>query len=324
MSHRVERPEFLSPMSASGMPPQAAPRAVTPLSVHVAPVRRLLRTLARYDPACQTARGGRLDGLSGLGLTLTVRDRDVLAWATRHGALLPSQIRRRFFPETTSPRPVWNRLARLCRAGYVLRVPLGRHLESVYLPTALGTLASGTGLSQPERAKELERGLTQSGGHAPQRGRLGGQGHRRLLGKLGHDLTVVEVEEWLLRRARAAGRTGAMWLTERELRREAGDAAARTAPGGKRRGGAGLPPVPDGCLVVEGERLAVEVELTRKADQGDYATKFAWYRDRARYRAVLWLTPTEGSRRWLEGVIQAHRLEHLMRVEALPPEVPVH
>src|SRR4029453_13487373 len=86
----------------------------------------------------------------------------------------------------------------------------------------------------------------------------------RWLGQLRHDLTLPEVERWLLARARRKGHDGARFLTGRQPAR--GRAMAR--PPRQRRGGAPLGYMPDGALVLPtGERIAVEVELHDKADR---------------------------------------------------------
>jgi hypothetical protein len=219
----------------------------------------------------------------------TDRDRALLAWATRFGRLNSDQARRWFYPASATPKAAQNRLCELAGAGLLVRVPLRRDRPGLYVPTAAGARASGTGLSAPAVASA-------AGGH------------------VGHALTVAEVAWWLLQqRARA----GAGWLTERELLRE----ASLALPPDRRAGGRGLLPlVPDGALVLPtGERIAVEVELTDKAGKLD--RKLAGYRDRGDYAAVLWLTHGERGRVPLQRAIVVAGCGELMRVEPLPPDL---
>jgi hypothetical protein len=226
-------------------------------------------------------------------ITPTTRDRRLLALAVRHGRLVPSQAWRWEWPTSSTVRPARNRLSELVAAGVLLLVPLRRG-EDVYVPTAAGA--------------RLVRALT--GGLAAPKAPT--EAMRRWLAQLGHDLTVAEVERWLLRRAP----TGARFLTERELVRE----WTRSLPPRLRRGAAGMRFRPDGAVVLPaGERIAVEVELHAKAAErlGD---KLRWYRDEAGYVEVLWLVPPAGVEEPLWDAIAAvDPKAELMAVETLPP-----
>ena len=136
---------------------------------------------------------------------------------------------------------------------------------------------------------------------------------RRWLAQLGHDLTVAEVDQWLLSRTGA----GARFLTERGLVR----AWTRSLPPHRRHGAAGMRFRPDGCVVLPtGERIAVEVELHAKAAErlGD---KLRWYRDEAGYAEVLWLVPPAGVEEPLwDAIARVDPKAELMAVERLPAE----
>jgi hypothetical protein len=137
----------------------------------------------------------------------------------------------------------------------------------------------------------------------------------RWLGQLRHDLTVPEVERWLLARARRKGHDGTRFLTGRQLAR----GRAMALPPHLRRGGAPLGYMPDGELVLPTEeRIAVEVELHDKAER--LADKLARYRD-ADYAEVLWLVPAAGVERPLADAIDRAGATDLMAVERLPEEL---
>src|SRR5262245_1262295 len=226
------------------------------------------------------------------GLEGTDRDRRLLAIAVRHGRLVPSQAWRWEWPAAASIRPAWNRLGKLEAAGWFVRVPLRRG-EGVYWPTPAGAHV----------ATDLTGGLP-----APAVPPAGAQ---RWIAQLGHDLTVAEVERWLLHRAPA----GARFLTERELVR----AWTRSLPPHRRHGAAGMRFRPDGAVVLStGERIAVEVELHAKA-AARLDEKLRWYRDAAGYAEVLWLVPGAGVEEALWAAIAAvDPKAELMAVETLP------
>jgi len=138
-------------------------------------------------------------------------------------------------------------------------------------------------------------------------------GAGRWLAQLGHDLTVAEVERWLLRRAPV----GAGFLTERELVRE----WVRSLPPRLRHGAAGMRFRPDGAVVLpSGERIAVEVELHAKGAER-LGEKLRWYRDEAGYVEVLWLVFPAGVEEPLWAAIAGvDPKADLMAVERLPPE----
>jgi hypothetical protein len=226
----------------------------------------------------------------------TDRDRRLIAVAVRHGKLAPSQAWRWEWSASPLPKPAWNRLAALAASGWLLKLELLRG-EGIYVPTPAGArlVADLTGaLAAPRAPTE----------HA-----------YRWLAQLPHDLTIAEVERWLLGRAGA----GARFLTERELARD----WARARPAGQRRGARGMPHRPDGVVVMpDGQRVAVEVELHAKAAER-LAEKLAWYRhaaSRGDYAEVLWLVPGKPVERALSLAIVAAGCGELMAVETLPPD----
>jgi len=157
------------------------------------------------------------------GLEPTERDHRLLAQATRYPGIVPSQAWRWEWSASPKIKPAWNRLAELARAGLLVRIPLRRG-ESVFLATEAGA----------KLVRELTGGLS-----AP---RVPDATDGRWLGQLRHDLTLPEVERWLLERARRKGHAGARFLTGRQLAR----ARAMALPPHLRRGGAVLGYMPDG------------------------------------------------------------------------------
>ncbi|MPZ13660.1 MAG: helix-turn-helix domain-containing protein [Chloroflexi bacterium] len=132
-------------------------------------------------------------------------------------------------------------------------------------------------------------------------------------GLLRHQLAVVDVAAWMLARHRD-GR----WVTERELRRD-GMAAAR----GRRDGRLldGVPHVPDGLLVDEGgRRVAIEVELSSKRRRS-YDAVLRWYAGALTYDQVQWFAGSEAICQRLNAAIRRHRLDDLVTVEVLPPDL---
>lgn len=242
-------------------PPLAPPDYLSP---HVGrssgmPAGQTRSTWLRVPPA---PRPGRL--VSGTAAKeLGERDRRVLLDGVRHRGLTAWQAWQWYWPTATTDKRARNRLAELAGAGLLVNVDRGRGQDGLYVPTrAAATLLQTLGLT------EL----------APPTVPAGGQ-----LSKVAHDLTVADVAHWLLGRSVP----GASWLTWRELARE----TMMALPPARRRGGASVRFLPDGCLVLpDGDRMAVEVELTDKRQR--LAGKVAWYADElnaGRLAAVLWL-----------------------------------
>lgn len=151
---------------------------------------------------------------------LTDRDLEIVRLVNRFGYLTAEQVARAF---AMHPRVAYRRLRRLVEARCLVRRSLFPGQAGVYLATRRGTELAGS-LLGPARLR---------------------------LQTIEHDLKVVDVALALLARHK-----GTWWITERELRREAG----------QRFGiGNGEKP-PDGVLVLaDGSRVAVEVENCRKS-----------------------------------------------------------
>src|SRR5688572_22278804 len=142
---------------------------------------------------------------------LTERDRAVLADLTRFWCLTAAQVARRHFRTQNTAA---NRLAQLAGANYV-RVERPRYRgPAVYLATGLGARLADVGLP----AARFSPAATP------------------------HRLAVADLAEALL-----AGRPGATWIAERELRRD-GMQTVRD----RRRGQllSGTPHAPDGVLLL--------------------------------------------------------------------------
>ena len=205
---------------------------------------------------------------SGGGQRLTGRDRDLLMWVHRHGAATPGQVSRRFFAHRQNAQ---RRLQMLLDARLLARQPV-MYAEArwVLRTTARAISEVGTALPVPRlRPSDLR-----------------------------HTITVVDLSEELL-----AGNAGSSWITERELRAEAGPLtlAARA-----RR-------FPDGVLVLaDGRRAAVELELTpKRTDQYvELVHRYAGDRD---YDLSWWITPTarvaERMRQVVESLGMGHRVD---------------
>jgi hypothetical protein len=126
---------------------------------------------------------------------VTERDRRLLAAAVRHGRLVPSQAGRWEWSASPSAHTASNRLGRLASAGLLRCVPLRRG-EGVYVPTPAGA----------RLVPDLTGGLS-----AP---RVPDKYERRWASQLPHDLTIPEVERWLLVQPAAEG---GRFLIVREL-----------------------------------------------------------------------------------------------------------
>jgi len=151
---------------------------------------------------------------------LTERDKEILRFISRFGYLCARHIIA-VFP--LSERVAYRRLQRLVQDGYLHRKRILADLPRVYSLTQRGVDASGIDFGRVRNVR---------------------------LQTLEHDLTVADVGVALLRLY-----PGSSWVTERELRREAGQGFGSV---GAREH------VPDGVLLVDGSKIAVEVETSRK------------------------------------------------------------
>jgi hypothetical protein len=155
---------------------------------------------------------------------ITQRDMEMLRFATRHGVCTAEQLSRRFF---SSDSACWRRLRALENLGLLQRHRTWWQAPRVVMTTPLGTQLANVDLP-PARLN---------------------------LPELEHSLALVDLSEDLL-----AANPGAQWITERELRR---DAIRRHRLDGMAARAVRVR-TPDGVIVLEGKRLAVELDLTPK------------------------------------------------------------
>jgi hypothetical protein len=216
---------------------------------------------------------------------LTERDRAVLTDLTRFWCLTVEQVARRHFRARNTAA---NRLAQLAGAGYV-RVERPRYRgPAVYLTTGLGARLADVGLP----AARFSPAATP------------------------HRLAVADLAEALL-----AGRPGAQWIAERELRRD----GMRTVRD-RRRGQllSGTPHAPDGVLLLPGGPpggIAIELERSAKK-QAEYERILRWY-GAADYHRVVWFCATEALRRRLEELVSDERMGDFVSVQLAPAGVSV-
>ncbi len=195
----------------------------------------------------------------------TERDLAIVGEVLRWQQLTASQIARWFF---ASPRTASNRITVLVQLGYLRTIDIPWRASALVTATAKGARAR-MDLQLRPRASEP--------------------------GRLLHDLTVVEIAEWLLDQDPQAG-----WITERELLRDeltaARDRAGRLRLGPGRR--------PHGVLARANQRQeAVEVELTPKRDRTEYDRKLDWYQGQTYYQRVHWFAPSSSLRDRLRRVV---------------------
>lgn len=210
---------------------------------------------------------------------LTPSDRAALSDVNRFGLLGAAHLGAWHFGGAAATAA---RLAALVRGGY-LRVVRPRYAgREVYLITAAGASAGAAGAGAP-----------------------GGLRPAPFVPALAtHHLAVADVAAALLRQY-----PGSSWVTERELRRLADRAPDRWEYPGH---------PPDGALVLRGQTLAVEVELTAKGP-GSYRRILGWYAAALEYAAVVWFCEGASLRRRLTALIAAEGLEGFAVVRPLPP-----
>jgi hypothetical protein len=211
---------------------------------------------------------------------ITDRDLEILGEVLRWGQLTTRQIARWFFD---SPRTGTNRLSVLISTGYLRTIPIPWHAPAILTATAKGARARAE-LELPAKPR------------AP--------------GRLLHDLTVVEIAAWMLDQDQQA-----TWITERELLRDqlrqARDLDGRLLRGPSRR--------PDGTLIrTNGQREAVELELTPKPDRTAYDRKLHWYIAEDEYTKVHWFAPSAALRSRLLRVAHRNDVRDFMLVSPLP------
>lgn len=186
---------------------------------------------------------------------LTREQQRVLVDLARFGVLTLDQIVRRLYPT----RPAWKptrlprRLRFLLDHDYVSSGPNVIQDTRLYAATPLGVAVTRAGPRRPWPS----------------------------LQHLRHDVAVVDLADALLAQC-----PNARWIAESEVGR-----LLRT-PGTARRLMTGPTVVganhrPDGVLVVDGQRIAIELEHSDKGDQR-YATIFRWFALNDRVDAVRW------------------------------------
>jgi hypothetical protein len=215
-------------------------------------------------------------------LILTEHDRAVLGDLVRFGALTRDQIARRWFG--SRPRAATLRLTALATAGYVRRTPPVIAGTDVYTATRRGTFKADVGLGPVEIDFD----------------------HLR------HDLAVADLADWLLERE-----PDTEWVTERELRAAALDAARLDGSG---RLGRGAGHIPDGLLVTPKSRTAIELERTAKRPLA-YDRIFRWYAAAVQFDGVRWFVVGRALLAYLTQLVERYGLASTVSVEPLPAAV---
>jgi hypothetical protein len=189
----------------------------------------------------------------------------VLRDLVRFGVLTDDQIGRRY----QEPSLAADRLALLVEAGFVEVWPALVHNTAIFSATTLGTAVARTGL-RPTRPS---------------------------LEHLRHDIAVVDLADCLL-----AQHPSADWRTERELGRVLrGNEQLTRSRGLPRRDGHR----PDGLLILDGKRLAIELEHTIKSEDR-YATICRWFALTVLVAGVRWYVDNEKIVARLRRVTEHH------------------
>lgn len=190
---------------------------------------------------------------------LTERDKEIIRLINRFGYLTATQVARLM---GMSQRVTYRRLRKLAEERYLIhnRVLAGR--AGIYRATTRGLMATDI---------ELSRAVV------------------RLL-TLEHNLAVADAAAALLER-----HPGAAWLTERELRRRAGQKFGVGWQGH----------IPDGVLVLGNRRFAVEVEMTAK-EKRRVEKILRVYLRRSDYSEVWYFCRTKRQTERLKEVVKRH------------------
>lgn len=214
---------------------------------------------------------------------ITERDKEILAYLTRHGVCTPDQITRRFF---TSQWAAYRRLRKLEAMRLIARQRTWWQQPSVLTPTSLGTTLAQIDLPPVPKL---------------------------VLARLEHDLALVDLSEQLLARIE-----GTSWLTERELRRDAARQLQASGMGQRRV----MPPrSPDGMLLSPDGRRAIELDLTPKTS-AVYRRILAAYVGMDGIAGVWWFSPSAALIARLSELIRESRLEDRFTVYPWnPPQV---
>jgi len=214
-------------------------------------------------------------------------DMAVLCEIVSFGALTDDQIARRYFDEPTLAG--W-RLGMLHDGGFVACQPNWIKGATVYWATAEGHRVSGLGL------------------------RPFAQGQPSLV-TLRHNLAVVDLADYLLDQDPSAD-----WRTERKLGRVLGVRAVDRLVGLGGRDGHR----PDGLLLADGKRVAVELEHTMKPET-EYTSICRWYAAATRIDAMRWFVDHGKTERRIKQVLDANGLtaDLDVTVERFPPGVAI-
>jgi hypothetical protein len=209
---------------------------------------------------------------------ITRRDREILAYLTRHGVSTPDQVGRRFFK---SQWACYRRLRKLEGIRLLVKRRTWWQQPNVLTPTSLGTALSQVDLPPVPRL---------------------------VLARLEHDLAVVDLSELIL-----GHNKGASWLTERELRR---DAARELQRRGMAQRQVMPPRSPDGMLVLsDGRRIAIELDLTGKTSIV-YQRILSAYVAKSGLAQVWWFSPSARVRERLSQLIRDSKVEDVFKVYA--------
>ncbi|MDQ6758311.1 MAG: hypothetical protein M3Z32_00430 [Acidobacteriota bacterium] len=193
--------------------------------------------------------------VKGLG-DVTARDEGLLVWLCRYGVTTSAQAARWWFKGSAAMAT--RRLRVLVAHGLVRQVRIDRG-RLIYLPTAPGARAAGLGLRPPKLS-----GLLQELDHA----------------LLCADVLMALSQQW-------GQAIPVSFITERELRAQ----RLRT----QREGGVTGWRCPDGVVIRNGVRIAIEVERTAKRSFAVRRIAVDWlpYLGELReFRGVVWLVPS--------------------------------
>jgi len=207
---------------------------------------------------------------------MTARDRALLVWIGRHGIVTAEQAADRFFARPggeVGRRAAFRRLAKLEAHGYLARQATSlMSARRVIRLTPAGVRAADLHLA-PAKVVEPE---------------------------LHHSLALVDLMERL-----SHEHPGARCRTERELRTD----RTRERGMGTRRAGRGR--MPDGELLLAGESVAIELDLTPKRSK-DYEQIIRSY-GQERFDRVWWYVPT-GSVDRLRRLVEDGRADDFVDV----------
>ena len=210
-----------------------------------------------------------------IGPLITTRDKEILAYLTRHGVCTPDQISSRFF---TSQWACYRRLRKLEGLRLAIKRRTWWQQPNVLTPTSLGTALAQVDLPTVPKL---------------------------VLARLEHDLAVVDLSEQILAQNKG------IWLTERELRRDAARELQATGMAQKQL----VPPrSPDGMLVLaDGRRVAIELDLTGKTS-AVYRKILSAYVGKGGVSAVWWFSPSPAVQARIAELVRESNLGDFFKV----------